>query len=95
MIDGYTLYNQLAAGEAYTADIESETYRFQFKGTRYGSNNWLEVTAKNGETKKWGWGWNSEVCWRCLNDLEEGWDAQQKRPYKPYEGSMSDEPPAG
>jgi hypothetical protein len=92
MIDGYSLYDQVANGDPSIVAINGATYRFQLKGTRHGSNNWLEVTADNGETERWGWGWNSEVCWHCLSDLERGWDSPRKHPYRPYgEYSHDDE----
>jgi len=84
VIDGYKLYDLIANGSEQAITIGEDTYQFQFKGMRCGSSNWLEVNAESGESQKWGWGWNSEICWHCLSDLEQGWKAPRKHPYKPY-----------
>jgi hypothetical protein len=82
--DGYELYRLFSDGEAHDLELKGSRYRFLFRGHRTGANNWLEATAEDGESKQWGWGWNSEVCWNCLGDLEQGWGAPRKHPYKPY-----------
>jgi hypothetical protein len=88
MIDGYGLYELINDGQEHTAKVAGVTYRFAFRGQRYGSNNWLEVTGPNGTVKKWGWGWNSEVCWKCLDDLANGWEGPHRHKYRPYTGEQ-------
>lgn len=84
MIDGYQLYDLIKDGMPQSVAVGEATFQFQFKGQKFGSSNWLEVTAANGDTKKWGWGWSCEVCWHCLQDLEQSWDKPQRHRYKPY-----------
>ncbi len=86
-IDAYSLYRLLADGSLHTIEIGGSLYQFQFKGERAGANNWLEVTATDGTMQKWGWGWSSEVCWHCLQDLERGWDQPKRHPHKPFSHS--------
>jgi len=83
-IDGYELYRLLSGGEPHVVEVNGSTYRLQFQGQRTGANNWLEVTPTNGASQKWGWGWSSEVCWHCLQDLEQSWHGPRKHPFRPY-----------
>lgn len=91
--DGYELYRLLSDGQPHSVEVNGSTYRFQFQGHRTGSNNWLEVTPGNGTSKKWGWGWSSEVCWQCLQDLERGWKTPQRHPFQAYVIERGEEQP--
>jgi len=81
--DGYELYEALKDGECQRIEFEGAIYKMQFCGVPYGSENFLLVEAKDGTQKRWGWGWNSDVCFQCLQDLRMGWSNQKER-YKPY-----------
>lgn len=89
--DGYELYRLLSDGQPHSVEVNGSTYSFQFQGHRTGSNNWLEVTAQGGASQKWGWGWSSEVCWQCLQDLEQGWNTPRLHQYRPYRADSSEE----
>jgi len=56
MIDGYELYDLIEDGKPHSVAVGEASFQFQFKGQKFGSSNWLEVTAANGDTKKWGLG---------------------------------------
>jgi hypothetical protein len=71
---GYDLYQLLAEGAEKTVEYLGTRYQMKLCGTPYGSNNWLRVKGPDGQSKKWGWGWDSEVCFRCLTDLRDGWE---------------------
>lgn len=89
--DGYELYRLLSDGQPHSVEVNGSTYRFQFQGHRTGSNNWLEVTAQGSASQKWGWGWSNEVCWHCLQDLEQGWNGPRKHPFRPYVAQADEE----
>jgi hypothetical protein len=87
-IDGYSLYLLLADGSPHTAEVNGSPYRFQFEGERAGAKNWLLVTAPDGSSQKWGWGWSSEVCWHCLQDIERGWETRRVHAFKPFSPAL-------
>lgn len=72
---GYDLYELLSDGTESEIEYRGTTYQMKLCGTPYGSNNWLRVRGPDGQNKKWGWGWNSDVCFRCLSDLKDGWES--------------------
>jgi hypothetical protein len=81
--DGYQLYEALKDGKRQQIEFQGSTYIMQFCGSAYGAENYLLVEAEDGTQKRWGWGWNSDVCFQCLRDLKDGWDNQKER-YQPY-----------
>jgi hypothetical protein len=81
--DGYDLYEALKDGKRQPIEFQGATYAMQFCGVSYGSDNYLLVEAEDGTQKRWGWGWNSDVCFQCLRDLRKGWSNQKER-YNPY-----------
>ena len=80
---GYVLYDLLADGSEQKVLYRDEQYSMQFRGMQYGANNWLRVEGPDGKAKKWGWGWNSDVCYKCLDDMRGGWNKTDGR-YKRY-----------
>ena len=80
--DGYGLYEILKDGAVQQIAYSGATYAMSFCGSPYGAENYLLVEAGDGTQKRWGWGWNQDVCFKCLKDLKDGW--QQKERYEPY-----------
>lgn len=70
--EGYHLFEVLDDGERHSIEFLGQTYRMQFKGVRHGSQNHLEVTLPDGKVGKWGWGWESALCFKVLDNLREG-----------------------
>ena len=83
--DGYQLYELLKDGEATTIAHGGSTYTLRFMGTPIGSDNYLLVTDRRGQEKRFGWGWSAEQVWRSLAHLEKGWETKQTPPYHPYD----------
>jgi hypothetical protein len=81
--DGYQLYEAIKDGKRHQIEYQGVTYQMEFCGVAYGSNNYLLVEAEDGTQKRWGWGWNTEVCFQCLSDLRDGWENLKER-YQPY-----------
>ena len=82
--DGYHLYDLLKDGEATTITHSGETYTLKFVGEATGWNNYLLVTDRRRQEKRFGWGWSSEQVWRALEHLERGWESEQRPPYRTY-----------
>jgi hypothetical protein len=82
--DGYHLYNLLKDGAETTLFHEGSTYKLLFRGTPFGSDNYLAATNQDGEEKKFGWGWGSEQVWQALAHLQRGWNSKQTPPFSPY-----------
>ena len=80
--DGYCLYDALKDGAPQLIAYRGQTYTMQFCGSPYGADNYLLVEAEDGTQKRWGWGWNQDVCFKCLRDLRDGWEMQES--YEPY-----------
>ena len=71
-IDGYRLFHALKDGSqvAFTvATNPATTYTAQFHGKKIGTDNYLEVSNGN-KTQQWGWGYNIETVFQCLDDIE-------------------------
>lgn len=82
--DGYQLYEKLKNGEETTTTHNGETYTLKFVGEATGGNNYLLVSDRRGQTRRFGWGYSSEQCWRFLEHLERGWESEQRPPYRDY-----------
>lgn len=83
-LDHYKLYPLLANGEKVQVEYEGVIYRFQFRGLKWGSENYLLVTNPEGVEKKFGWGWGYEEVMRALNHLKKGWDTEQFPAFRLY-----------
>lgn len=81
--DGYELYEQLKDGEPARVVGTESTYRLQFKGKPYGGENWLEVADNAGTVRKYGYGWNSELVFKALEEIEKSWQVPQTQAYRP------------
>lgn len=86
-IDGYFLFDLLRDGDPYEVPLGGQLYKMQFVGLKYGSNNYLEVTHPDGTVGKWGWGYNSDICFRVLADLANG----IRDNYRPYQYKAENE----
>jgi hypothetical protein len=82
--DCYQLYDLLKDGAAATITHKGSAYTLRFEGRPAGSNNYLSVTDRRGQQKRFGWGWGSEQVMRALDHLERGWDTEQRPPYRTY-----------
>lgn len=82
--DGYHLYERIKDGEATTISHRGSTYTLRFEGSPTGSDNYLSVTDRRGQQKRFGWGWGSEQVWRALDHLKAGWETKQVPAYHPY-----------
>jgi hypothetical protein len=83
-LDQYKLWPLLATGEEVPVEYEGATYLFKFYGNKIGSENYLLVKNPEGEEKKFGWGWSGEQIMRALDHLNQGWDTEQRPPFRPY-----------
>jgi len=88
--DSYTLYPLLSIGEEVPVEFGGIIYRFQFKGNKVGSENFLLVKNPEGEEKKSGWGWDYEQVMRALHHLEQGWDTEQFPAFRVYNRGLPD-----
>lgn len=87
--NGYDLYEALKDGSPQQIQFYDETYTMQLCGNPYGAENFLLVRAEDGTEKRWGWGWNQDVCFECLQDIREGWE--QAENYRPYRVKITEE----
>ena len=78
----YKLYTLLSNGDEVQVEHEGAIYWFQFQGNKVGSENFLLVKNPEGEVKKFGWGWDYEEVMRALHHLEQGWDTEQRPPFR-------------
>ena len=84
-IDGYRLFDFLKDGSqvAFTvATNPATTYKAQFHGKKIGTDNYLEVLNGN-ETQQWGWGYNIETVFQCLDDIENDRFSNPAFKYRP------------
>ena len=82
--DGYQLFELLKNGDEATISHRGNSYKLRFIGRPVGSDNYLSVTDRRGQEKRFGWGWDSEQVWRALAHLEAGWETKQTPPYRLY-----------
>jgi hypothetical protein len=83
--DSYQLYDLLKDGAAATINHKDSAYTLHFEGRPAGSNNYLSVTDRRGQQKRFGYGWGSEQFYHALTHLEKGCDTPQVPRYKPYD----------
>lgn len=88
--DGYRLYGLLRDGNPVEVAYEDQTYTFVFMGVPVGSNNYLSVTDRSGEQKRYGRGWGSEQVWHALDHLKQGWDTKQVPRYRAYNDEVEE-----
>jgi len=84
--DGYQLFERLDAGDPVVITVKGVRYCLQFKGERYGGNNLLLVTDPDGKQRKYGWGWESRLVFKALEEMQRGWDCPQTYRYRPMDG---------
>jgi hypothetical protein len=82
-LDGYTLFNQLDDGDPVTVRVQGKVYTLQFEGDRFGGENCLKVRNRDGAERTYGWGWESNLVFRALEEMEEGWQVPQRYRYHP------------
>jgi hypothetical protein len=83
--DSYQLFDALDEGHPVRIEVGGEPYTLQFQGNRTGVENFLLVTDRRGQQKRFGWGWGSEQVRDALHHLDEGWDKPQIPCYRPYD----------
>lgn len=86
----YKLYPLLSNGEEVPVEFGGITYSFKFHGNRTGSECYLLVKNPEGEEKKFGWGWGYEEVMRALHHLEQGWNTEQRPPFRLYNRGLPD-----
>ena len=82
-LDGYTLFNQLDDGDPVTVRVRGKEYTLQFDGDRFGGSNCLKVRNGTGAERTYGWGWESNLVFRAIEEMETGWQTPQRYQYKP------------
>jgi hypothetical protein len=54
--DSYKLFDVLDGGDPVRIDVGGEPYTPQFQGNRTGVENFLLVTNRRGQQRRFGWG---------------------------------------
>ena len=85
-IDGYELFERLDSGDPVEVTVKGVRYLMQFKGERFGGNNYLIVSTDDRTRRKYGWGWESQVVFGALAEMEKGWEIPQRYKYRPMQG---------
>ena len=84
--EGYKLFEQLESGNPIEITVKGTRYNLQFQGDRFGGNNLLLVTNKDGQQRKYGWGWEPRLVFQALEDMQQGWEHPQMYKYRPMQG---------
>ena len=87
--EGYKLFERLESGHPFEIAVKRTRYNLQFKGDRFGGNNLLLVTNKEGKERKYGWEWQSRLVYEVLEEMQQGWEHPQMYKYRPLQGQSS------
>jgi len=78
--------DRLDSGYPIEVTIKDTRYNLKFQGERFGGNNLLLVTNEDGKKRKRGWGWESWLVFKALEEMQQGWAHPQMYKYRPMQG---------